>query len=178
MSENDANEQPSLEESAPVDPAQLQAIVEQLRSQQNLAGGVLAGLVAAAVGAATWAIVTVMTGYQIGWMAVGVGFLVGMAVRTVGKGIDSIFGIAGALLAFAGCAAGNLLTVCGVIATEGNLSFMEVLSELTPSVIQELMIAKFDPMDLLFYGIAIYEGYKLSFRELSEDDMAQTLTDA
>lgn len=29
----------------------------------------------------------------------------------------------------------------------------------------------FSPMDLLFYAIAIYEGYRLSFREFSDKDL-------
>lgn len=40
-------------------------------------------------------------------------------------------------------------------------------------VLQRLvMVATFSPMDLLFYGIAVYEGYKLSFRRVSPEDMA------
>jgi len=30
----------------------------------------------------------------------------------------------------------------------------------------------FDPMDILFYGIAVYEGYKLSFRQVSPEELA------
>jgi hypothetical protein len=37
------------------------------------------------------------------------------------------------------------------------------------------MAATFSPMDLLFYGIAIYEGYKFSFRQLTDEDMARVL---
>jgi hypothetical protein len=33
------------------------------------------------------------------------------------------------------------------------------------------MTANFSPIDLLFYGIAIYEGYKLSFRQVTEDEL-------
>ena len=33
------------------------------------------------------------------------------------------------------------------------------------------MVETFHPMDLLFYGIAIYEGYRFSFRELLEDEI-------
>ena len=38
----------------------------------NLPVALLAGAVAAAMGAALWALVTVFTGTQIGWMAVGI----------------------------------------------------------------------------------------------------------
>ena len=68
---------------------------EKLKLEQNLPMGIASGAGAATVGAAVWALVTVGTGYQIGWMAVGVGFLVGYSIRFFGKGIDPIFGVIG-----------------------------------------------------------------------------------
>jgi len=40
----------------------------------------------------------------------------------------------------------------------------ELLSLLTPSLVMELMASTFSLIDLLFYGLAIYEGYRLSIR--------------
>ena len=37
----------------------------------------------------------------------------------------------------------------------------------------ELMISMFHPMDLLFYGLAVYEGYKFSFQNLSDDQISE-----
>src|SRR2546421_9964443 len=68
---------------------------------ENLPMGFMAGLVAAAIGAGLWALISIITGFQIGWMAVGVGFLVGWAVRLAAKGTHRAFGIMGALLALA-----------------------------------------------------------------------------
>jgi len=48
--------------------------LQEARDNQNLSLGVGGGIAAAVVGAIIWAIITVVTGYQIGWMAVGVGF--------------------------------------------------------------------------------------------------------
>jgi hypothetical protein len=81
-----------------IDPVKLQVALEKFRSEQDFLGGVGAGLAAAIAGAIIWAVISAVTEYQIGWMAVGVGFLVGMTVRVVGKGIEKHFGIAGALL--------------------------------------------------------------------------------
>ena len=53
--------------------------------EKKLLLGGLAGLAAAIIGAIIWAVVTVTAKYQIGWMAVGVGVLVGFALR-IGKG--------------------------------------------------------------------------------------------
>ena len=60
---------------AQVDPAQVELALEELRGEQSLALGVVGGAVGALVGAAVWAAVTVATNSQIGFMAVGVGFL-------------------------------------------------------------------------------------------------------
>jgi len=129
---------------------------------ENLPMGFMAGLVAAAIGAGLWALVTIVTGFQIGWMAVGVGFLVGWAVRVAGKGTHRAFGIMGALLALGGCAVGNLLTIVVIAARHFEIPLVAVFSRLTPDVVVQLMEATFSPMDLLFYGIAIYEGYRFS----------------
>jgi hypothetical protein len=129
---------------------------------QSLSRALLAGLAAAAVGGGLWALVTVITGYQIGWMAVGVGFLVGWAVRLAGKGTTTTFQALGAALALAGCLAGNLLTICIVAARQLSVSIPEMLSRLTPDVTVDLMWATFSPIDLLFYGLALYQGYRFS----------------
>jgi hypothetical protein len=128
---------------------------------------------AALLGACVWAAITVMTHYQIGWMAVGVGFLVGYGVKIFGKGIDRTFGIVGAAWSLVGCAAGNLLSVVGTIAKQQNVPLMNVLEKLDLEIIATLMQATFNPMDVLFYGIAIYEGYRFSFRQITEADMTK-----
>lgn len=158
------------------DEAQLQYALGQIRSEQNLTMGAVTGAAGALIGASLWALITVVTKFQIGWMAVGIGFLVGIAIRTFGRGIDKVFGYVGAVLALLGCGVGNLLAVSGTIAAEQNMGFFEVLSRLNLQIVQELMVATFSPMDVLFYGIAAYEGYKLSIRQLTERDIAARIT--
>ena len=145
---------------APARPAARPAAAAQ--GGENLPMGFMAGLVAAAVGAGLWAIVTVVTGYQIGWMAVGIGFLVGIAVRAAGKGTTTAFGVLGAALALSGCLVGNLLTGCIVLSRELDVSLLALSTRLTPDITMELMKAMFSPIDLLFYALAIWQGYKFS----------------
>jgi hypothetical protein len=158
-----------------LEPDRLQYAIGTLRDQQNLGVGILAGTAAAGVGAGVWALITVLTEYQIGWMAVGVGVLVGFSLRKFGKGIDKTFGIAGAALALFGCLLGNLLAVCGFVSVQESIPFLQVLGGLTPSVAAELLTVTFSPIDVLFYGIAVYEGYKLSFRQVTKEDLQQIL---
>ena len=175
MSEGNPSPIPQSESPPQIDPTQLGFAMEQLRSQQNVVAALIAGAVAAAVSAAIWAGITVVSGYQIGWIALGVGFLVGYAVRTAGKGMDMVFGVIGGAFALLGCAAGNVLAVSQMVASSEGVELMEVLSQLDFAAIQELMVITFSPMDLVFYAIAIYEGYKLSFRQLSEADLNSVL---
>ncbi len=180
MSDAQAQEQPGAKEGTEerIDRKTLLMALETLRSEQNFAGGLIAGLVAMLVGAAIWAVITVISSYQIGWMAVGVGLLVALAMRVVGKGIDRSFAIAGAVLALVGCLLGNLFTVCHFVAVSAEVSFFEVLKSLTPAVTLDLMKATFSPMDLLFYGIAVWEGFKLSLRTVTQEALVAASKDA
>ena len=128
---------------------------QRLAAEQNLGLGVAAGMIAAGIGAAVWAAITFFTGYQIGWMAIGVGLLVGYAVSVYGKGLSNLYGIAAALLALAGCALGNVLAICAGVAAAEELPLMDVISQLAPSLIVELLQDWFSAIDLLFYGFAI-----------------------
>ncbi|MEM1223002.1 MAG: hypothetical protein AAGH40_09585 [Verrucomicrobiota bacterium] len=128
----------------------------------NLVLGLIAGVVSCLIGAAIWTAVTISSGYQIGWMAVGVGFLVGYAVRFLGKGNTVSFSIIGAVCALLGCVFGNLFSGIGFIAQDEGISIMEGIAGFDYAYSFELLQAMFIPMDLLFYAIAIYEGFKFS----------------
>ena len=149
----------------------LNLYMEKLKLEQDLSFGVIAALIASVLSAILWAVITVTTEYQIGFMAVAVGFAVGYAVRYFGKGIDKIFGIIGALFSIIGCLLGNFLSIVGFIASTEGLGYFETLSLLDYSLVPQIIKETFNPIDLLFYGIAIYEGYKFSFRQLKEEDI-------
>lgn len=155
-----------------IDEMKLNQLMEDRKEEQNLGAGVIVGVLAAALGAAIWAGITVAIERQIGFMAVGIGVLVGFAVRTFGKGMDSVFGVVGGALAVLGCLAGNLLTSCIFIAQSEKMEVLEVLSQINLEVALEIMQVTFSPIDVLFYAFAVYYGYKLSFRPLTEEELA------
>ena len=126
-------------------------------------------------GAGVWALVTVVTEYQIGWMAVGIGLMVGFSIRLAGKGIDQTFGFAGAALALIGCVVGNVLTMTYFIAANKGMPFMDILVQLDFAITYELLASTFEIIDVLFYGMAVYFGYKYAFRQVSEDDFNRAL---
>jgi len=150
-------------------------LMQTLHEEQNLMKGGLTGLFAALVGAGVWAAVTVVTEYQIGFMAVGIGFLVGFAMRLAGKGIAPVFGAVSAALSLLGCAAGNLLTFTWFIASAEGLTFMEVATQLDVGIAIEILTSTFEAMDILFYGLAAYFGYKTAFRQVTQADLDRAL---
>lgn len=159
-----------------LDPAQVSYLHQRLASEQSLGAGIAAGAVASALGAATWAAVTVATGYQIGFLALGVGFLVGWAVRVAGRGIRPAFGVVGAAAALVGCAAGNLLAVTALVAAQEDVPLLSAVAQLDLQLSWQLMRAFFSPMDVLFYALALYEGYRLSFRQLDREELERMLS--
>ena len=161
-----------------VDPVKLQMLMQQLQDNQNLGMGIVGGLIGAVVGASVWAAITYFTGWQIGFMAIGVGFLVGWLIRTLGQGITKTFGIVGAVLSLFGCLLGNYLTACVYIAEMNGMGLFEVLVQIDMATAIQIMGETFSPMDLLFYGIALYYGYRYSFRPLTEDELKTVLKPA
>lgn len=138
-----------------------QPAIEQLDDQPNLLLGLLGGGFAMLVGAIVWGAITYFTEYQIGWLAIGVGFLVGIAIKFFGRGKSMLFGISGAILALIGCLLGNLIFYSGIIAREEGASFLNVFFFLlvNPAAIIEVFTIAFDFMDLIFYALAAYAGF-------------------
>jgi hypothetical protein len=132
----------------------------------NYAGAVMAGLIAAIVAAFVWYGFVVLTKIQFGLIAVGVGFLVAFAV-VIGSGgghgvglqliaigmvlvsmIFSEFLIAryfiNQLLAQAG--GGEVIPIFASLGTIFDIAFLSL---------------KEDPISLLFWGIAVFEAWKI-----------------
>jgi len=130
------------------------------RGGASLARGLLAGVAAAALGAGLWALVTVATHRLWGLVAVAVGLLVGWAVRWAGRGSTPGFGVLGALVALGGCTVGNLLAMSVFLTQKSTMTLLQVFTH--PAVLGRLMKVSFSPTELLFYAIAMYEGYRFS----------------
>lgn len=166
-----------LNDSEPLEQGEVKAklsseILEKLRLEQNLPIAILAGIGTGLIGAILWGLITVTTNYQIGYMAIAIGAGVGFSMRYIGKGIDQIFGIAGGVIAVLSCFIGNFFSVIGFYANAESLEFLETLLLFDYSYFFPVMTETFSFMDIIFYGIAGYEGYKFSFRTFTEADIA------
>ncbi|GCB36651.1 hypothetical protein [Bacteroides faecalis] len=136
---------------------------EELLAQENLLKGLLLAIIASLVGAVAWGLVSVSTGYQIGYMAIAIGLVVGFAMRQ-GKGIRPIFGIIGGALALISCVLGDFFSIIGFASREYDMPFFEVLTQADFKTVFSIIEENLVSMSTLFYVIAVYEGYKFSFR--------------
>lgn len=155
-----------------LDQAKVKSLMQRRKAEQSMPLALVGGVIAALVGAAIWAVVTDATGFQIGWMAVGVGFLVGFAVQYLGKGIERPYQYVGAICALLGCVLGNYFAIAGTVAQDMHLDFFTLISRIPIDKAFDAMRAAFQPMDALFYAIAVYEGYRFSLKRLTAAELA------
>lgn len=148
--------------------------LNRLKMEQKLLPGILSGLLVGLIGALVWGYITVLTEYQIGYMALAIGAGVGFTIRKFGNGIDYVFGICGAIISFLSVLLGNILSIIGFVANSEGIGLFDAILRFEYSFLPTLMADTFSPVDLLFYGIAIYEGYRFSFRIITEKT-AQTI---
>jgi antitoxin component YwqK of YwqJK toxin-antitoxin module len=151
--------------------------IDNIRKHQDFSFALIGGSLTALLCAVLWAVITIAMERQIGFMAIGLGFIVGYAVQFFGAGIDPKFGYLGAGLSLLGCVIGNLFCQVGFIANAESVSYLEVLSYLNLTLTMDIIVDTFQPMDLLFYGFAIYEGYRFAFRKFSEEELQKAQSD-
>lgn len=175
MSEFSINpNEPAADGRAALDAARLENFLRQEKAKQSFPLAIVAGLISSLVAAVAWSLITYATGYQLGIVAIGVGFLVGYAVNFLGKGYGYSFGIIGAVFSLLGCLLGNLLTIVIYASrTEGVEITQMLIAFLTaPGVVVDIFKETFSPIDLLFYAIAVYEGFKISMRRVTDEEFA------
>lgn len=148
-------------------------ILNQLRQQQDLTKAVIAGVIAALLCSVLWATFTVYTTIQFSEMALLLGAGVGFAMRRTGKGIDSIFGVAGAIISLIGCVMGNFLSVIGFLSNENDLGYFDTLVKFDYSYFGEVMFATFDIRHIFFYLLAISVGFALSKKTITDKDVKE-----
>jgi hypothetical protein len=148
---------------------QIRAVQEKERISANaIVRGLVAGIVAAFVGGAVWAVIVVVSNYEIGVMATGIGLLAGFAtVRFAGaKGLPlQVIAVGSALL---GILVGKYLTFFAIVrqlVTEdyGTVAASQVMP-FDPQVIQAFIdsLGEFaSPYDLLWIVLAVVAAWRI-----------------
>lgn len=148
------------------------AYFDRLRDEESFAGGLLAGLVAAALSAAAWAAIAVGTQRTFGLFAIVVGLFVAFAVRRFGRGMTVRFAVLGAALAILGCVVGNVAGTLVMAGQRFGMNAADILQLVRPAIVWDILTTTTGGFELLFYGIAAYEGWRFSRRRVSADEVA------
>lgn len=131
---------------------------------------VLAACVSGGAGAIIWCVIVIVTQHEIGWIAWGVGALVGASVRFAAKEMDeSIAGIIAAIGSAVSIVAGKLLLVFLIMQFLPVEEFDAELVKLT-SVQRfiRLFTDSFGILDVVFFFLAIGTAYKIGASQTGE----------
>lgn len=134
------------------------------QNSPNLILGLLGGWLAAVIGAIIWALTAYITHYEYSMLSIIIGLFVGFVTRYLAGRGNLITGMISASLSLFACVFGGIMAVTAVISkSEGIVAFVYyLLTFLThPEALLKLLGLMVDPMSLLFYGIAIFNSYRV-----------------
>lgn len=122
------------------------------------------GLLAALAGAALWAAIVASTHFTIGYMSIGIAFVVAYVFRELVGDAGKAAGVAAALLALLGCVLGNYFTALVFLAPDEHTTVLDLLVRIPLPTACKIIADTFQPMDALFYIIAVSAGYRYAMR--------------
>jgi hypothetical protein len=124
----------------------------QEKSKGNLFTAIFAAVFVGLICSVIWAWITATTAYQIGYMAIGVGAIVGFTVRFSGKGHTWGFALTGAIISLLSCVLGDILV---------------------PAFSNGDLYIEWDMYSLLFFGIAVVEGWSFSRKKGKDQEIEE-----
>jgi len=125
--------------------------------RDNIALGIVAAVVAALVTAGVYGAIIGATEYEIGYAAVGVGFLIGLAAGRIG-GRNPLLPVVSAVLALGAVYLGQLLGIAMYVADHSALTVTSVFTEHF-SELSEGWKTDADAMTFLFFAIGAYAAF-------------------
>ncbi|MEV6191774.1 hypothetical protein AB0M19_05165 [Streptomyces sp. NPDC051920] len=127
-------------------------------ARSNFPLGLVASIGAGVVSAILYGLVIGLTKHEIGYAAVGVGFLVGIAAGRVG-GRSQTLPVVSVIVSVAAVYLGQLIGEAMIIAKEYGVGFNEVFFDHF-SVAQEAWKADADPLTFVFFAVAAYVAFQ------------------
>ncbi|MFJ6937071.1 hypothetical protein [Streptomyces sp. NPDC101132] len=125
----------------------------------NAGLGIAAAVLAALVTAALYGLIIGTTEYQVGYAAVGVGLLIGLAAGKLG-GPNPVTPVLSAVLALGAVYAGQLYGVAMLGAEELHTTTLDLVSSLGLSTLHAAWKEAIGPMDFLFFAIGAVVAYQ------------------
>lgn len=132
------------------------------RRSSSVQRAILAGMTAAVLTGSCWAGIIFAFEIRLGYLAIAVGASVGWAVRNYGRGRSEVFGLIAILCALFGCAIGDILGGCALLAEHADVSFWRVLTSFNGKAFAEVLHLMFSPLDAVFYLIALFASYRFA----------------
>lgn len=135
----------------------------------HVATGILAGVVAAVLASAIWYAVVVLTSYQVGLVAIAVGFLVGQAVVLgAGRRGSPILVAASVVLTLLALGISEYLIVAWFVgqefAAEGfAIEIIQPIGFVVEVIVESISA---DPLTLAFWAIALFQAFVIPLRAL------------
>ncbi|MER5523951.1 hypothetical protein ABT075_04955 [Streptomyces sp. NPDC002677] len=123
----------------------------------NVALGVVGAVVAAVAAAALYGMVIGLTKHEIGWAAVGVGFVIGLAAGRLG-GRNPLLAVVSTVLALGSVYLGQLVGEAMIGADQLGVSFSELFFQHF-GVVQDAWKEETDPLTFLFFAIAGWAAF-------------------
>lgn len=148
-------------------------VIMKLRKYQSFLYALIGGLLITASAAVGWAFASAMTGFKGVDLALGMGLLVGVAIRFFGAGVKKIFGVLAALLTLAGSLLGYYLSQVGFLEDVQLARVMDIPGYLKMDLMFTTMRESFVPLDLLIYSLAALLAYLLAIRRISSMKMTR-----
>lgn len=142
-------------------------LAERLISEQNFAAAVIAGAVATVLAAAAYGIIVAEWAFSYGFVAAGVGIVIGLAMQFLGRGISMKFAVAATFYTITGCVLGNLFRVIMELARESATSPIDVLRNSSLLVLAESSISYLSFLDLVYWFVAVFCAVFFARRALS-----------
>lgn len=121
------------------------------------------GILAMIIGAAVWAVITVVTEHEFSLVAIGVGALIGLmmyAARPTSTGIA----VVAALLTVVGCALGEFLALAAYVSRKEHVDFGRVLNAEFEHF--DVFVKSLDGKTYLFWAIGAIAAFSMVFRRI------------
>ncbi|MET9902470.1 hypothetical protein [Streptomyces sp. NPDC006446] len=153
-----SDDQPPVPQGAPQPGFPVAPVAPAAPARDNLVLGLAAALGAGLVSAVLYGLIIGLTKHEIGYAAVGVGFLVGIAAGRAG-GRNQILPIAAVIFSVASVYLGQMVGEAMIIAKQFGVGFSEVFFDHI-DVVQEAWKSEADPLTFVFFAVAAYVAFQ------------------